>query len=247
MTLVKALILPPALQIVFALAGFILLVRYRRSGYFLIAVAFASLYLFSIVPVARALLKGLEIHPPLTDEIRFDDRRAIVVPGGGRYAGAPEYRGDTIGAHTLERLRYAALLSQRSELPVLVSGGPAGPEAVPEAVLMSRVLEQDFAVQTDWTETRSRNTAENAEYSAPVLQRAGIERIVLVTHASHMPRAMWAFEKAGLKVTPAPAAYVSYKLNDQRLPWFVPSMDALNGSYRALYEYFGLWWYRLRY
>lgn len=247
MMLVKALVLPPGFQIVLALAGLLLLLRFRRSGISLVVLSLVSLYLFSIVPVARALLMGLEIHPPLHDEIPADVNQAIVVPGGGRYTEAPEYRGDTVGVHTLERLRYAAVLRERSGLPILVSGGSPAREGVPEAMLMSRTLEQSFAVQPDWTETRSRNTAENAEYSARILQENDINRIVLVTHASHMRRAVWAFETAGLEVTPAPTAYAYYKLNDPRLPWFVPSMDALNGSHRALYEYFGMWWYRLRY
>ncbi len=247
MSLVKALVLPPAFQIVLALVGLILFLRYRRTGISLIALSLASLYLFSIVPVARALLMGLEIHPPLHDEIMTDVNQAIVVPGGGRYTEAPEYGGDTVGVHTLERLRYAAVLLERTGLPILVSGGSPTAEGVPEATLMSRALEQSFAVQADWTETRSRNTAENAEYSARILQEEDVNRIVLVTHASHMRRAVWAFEKTGLEVIPAPTAYVTYKLNDQRLPWFIPSMDALNGSHRALYEYFGFWWYRLRY
>lgn len=247
MTLVKALVLPPGFQLVLALAGLILFIRWRRTGFLLIVVAFVSLYALSIVPVSKALLMGLEVHPPLSDAVEAGTHQAIVVLGGGRYPDAPEYSGDTVNSGVLERLRYAAVLGNNTGLPILVSGGAREPERDPEAVLMNRVLEESFGILVDWMETHSRNTVENAEYSARLLKDVDIDRIFLVTHASHMPRAVWAFEREGMEVTPAPTAYASYKLDAQRLPWFIPSIDALNGSHRALYEYFAMWWYRLRY
>ncbi len=247
MAVIKALVLPPAIQLVMALAGAALWLRWRRIGTLLVAIALVSLYLFSIYPVSKALLISLEVHPPLSEAVTAGGRQAIVVLGGGRYPEAPEYPGDTVGAHTLERLRYAAALQRKTNLPILVSGGTVYGRRVSEADLMKNVLEEDFDTGVDWTETRSRNTAENAEYSARVLKEDGIDSIFLVTHAVHMRRSVRAFEQTGLEVTPAPTAYGYYKLNQPELPWFVPTLEALNGSHAALYEYFGLLWYRIRY
>ena len=89
---------------------------------------------------------------------------------------------------------------------------------------------------------RSTNTMENAAYSAQVLQEAGIRKIYLVTHAWHMPRAVLAFEKAGLEVIPAPTAFVSR--SDGQLQDFLPSASALQLTYYAIHEWLGILWYQ---
>lgn len=246
MALIKALVLPPGSQLLLALIGFLLLWRRRRTGNTLLALSLVSLYLFSLAPVSKALLMSLEVQPPLSDAVEAGDRGAIVVLGGGRYPDAPEYGADTVDAGTLERLRYAAALQAETGLPILASGGVLRPGREPEADLMARAL-QDFHGSAKWLETKSRNTAENARLCARLLQAEGISRVFLVTHAAHMSRALWAFEQARIETTPAPTAYASYKMDEIRVPWFVPSLDALNGSHTALYEIFGLWWYRLWY
>jgi uncharacterized SAM-binding protein YcdF (DUF218 family) len=247
MALLKALVLPPAFQFLLIIAGGLLLLRWRRTGIALIGAALVSLYLLSIVPVSKALLLALEVTPPLSETVAAGRHQAIVVLGGGCYPDAPEYGGDTVSAATLERLRYAAELRRRTGLPILVSGGALVQRRVPEAELMQHTLVEDFDAAAEWLETRSRNTAGNAEFSARILREQDTDRVFLVTHAAHMPRAVRAFERAGLAVTPAPTAYLSYKLEQPRVPWFVPTLEALNGSHAALYEYLGLAWYRLRY
>jgi uncharacterized SAM-binding protein YcdF (DUF218 family) len=118
---------------------------------------------------------------------------------------------------------------------VLVSGGSLY-SGSSEAELMKRALEEEFGVQTTWTETRSRDTQSNAVQSAAILRPAGITRIVLVAHSFDMPRATAEFATAGLHVTPAPTAVtVGSTVSTDPLDW-LPGMNALQGSYYALYE-----------
>jgi uncharacterized SAM-binding protein YcdF (DUF218 family) len=91
------------------------------------------------------------------------------------------------------------------------------------------------------------NTMQNAMYSARILRKSGVNKVYLVTHAVHMRRAVWAFRHQGLAVTPAPTVYGMYRLNEVRTPWFIPAMQALVWSRRALYEHLGMLWYELRY
>jgi hypothetical protein len=64
------------------------------------------------------------------------------------------------------------------------------------------------------------------------------------THASHMPRAVAAFEAAGMSVLPAPMGYLSV---GPLMPLdFVPRAGSLHASARALHEWIGQLWYRLR-
>lgn len=247
MEIIKELVLPPGLPLLLALIGLGLTLRWRRTGLVLAAGAVFSLYLLSLVPVSKALLVDLETAPPLPESVKASGYGAIVVLGAGRYPDAPEYSGDTVSAAGLERLRYAARLRRETGLPLLVSGGSVYGGRIPEAVLMNRVLQQDLGGGAAWLETASTNTMENAEYSARLLQKQHISRIYLVTHAVHMRRALWAFERQGLNVTPAPTVHGRYRLNEVPVPWFIPTLQALTWSRLALYEELGMLWYDLRY
>ena len=247
MEILKELLLPPGLPLLLAFIGLGLALHWRRAGLVLAAGAVVSLYLLSLVPVSKALLTHLEAIPPLPESVSASGYGAIVVLGAGVYPEAPEYLRDTVSAAGLERLRYAARLRRKTGLPLLVSGGSAYDGRTPEAVLMNRVLQQDLGGGAAWLETASTNTMENAEYSARLLQQHHINRIYLVTHAVHMRRALWAFERQGLDVTPAPTVYGGYRLNETPVPWIIPTLRALTWSRLALYEQLGMLWYDLRY
>ena len=106
-------------------------------------------------------------------------------------------------------------------------------------------LERDFAVPVTWADDQSRTTYENALYTAQLLSPDHITKIVIVTHAWHMPRALWAFERVGLKPLPWPAPRTFVRLH--RIDDFLPSIAALHDTSFALHEMIGGVYYRLRY
>lgn len=248
MLLAKAvglLLLPPGFIIVIALLGLALRRRWPTLGGTLAILAITALIALSLPFIAQQLLAGIEHEvKPLPSE--GWQAQAIVVLAGGRLEAAPEYRGDTVSAATLERLRYGARLQRATGLPLLVTGGSVYGEKVPEAELMRQALEQDFQVTPKWIEGQSRNTYENATYSKTILAATSVQRVILVTHASHMPRAEWAFRQVGFDTIAAPTGFESVDDN-RRLTDFMPSAHGLHQSSRALHEHLGLWWYRLRY
>ena len=244
--LASALILPPGGNLVLALAGLIALARSRlRLAVTCLVLAWGSLYAVSISPVTQALERRLQGHPPLV-EVRLANAKAgaIVVLGGGRYPEAPEYGGvDTVGYETLHRVRYGAYLHRQTGLPLMVSGGTVfDQDAVPEAELMATTLREEFNVPVRWLESTSRTTAENASLSAERLQREGVSRVLLVTHATHMRRSVEAFERAGMTVTPAPTIIAGPAPPSYEWHSFLPSGSALARSRAALHEYLGLIW-----
>ena len=152
---------------------------------------------------------------------------------------------DTVGPLTLERLAEAARQQRRLGLPVLVSGGPPGPPGASLAALMSRVLQEDFRVPVQWREERSRNTFENALFSAEILRQGGIRSALVVAHPWDMARALWSFRAVGYPVIPRPTPDgASPSLSAAA---FLPQVSALLESYYALHELIGLAWYRVRY
>ena len=243
--MLKTLILPPASLLILALVGWLIGRRRARLGRGLIATSLIALYWLSTPVVASLALKSLETPPLAREDIGRANAGAIVILGAGVYRDAPEYGGDTAGPRTLERLRYGAWLYRQSgaHLPILVTGGPIDPEDTPVGQVMARSLEDEFRVPVRWVEDASRTTYENARLSRAILARAGIRRIFLVTHATHMPRARAAFEAAGFEVIPAPTLFqgpLEPKFND-----FLPMSGALSGIGYAIYEWAGRAWYAL--
>ena len=239
---ISALLMPLGIVLVLLLTAVLMAWRWPLLAWRPIAIACVMLYALSTQFVADGLMYVLEPAP--RDPAADASGQAIVVLGGGTYHKAPEYGGDTVKAQTLVRLRYAARLQRVLGKPVLVTGGSPEGSLVGEAQLMKVVLQQDFQVPVQWVEQRSHNTLENARLSYRLLKPAGIERVYLVTHAWHMPRARRAFEHAGFAVIPAPTGYTTrFELT---VVDFLPKAEALGDSTRFFHEIVGIVWYYVR-
>jgi uncharacterized SAM-binding protein YcdF (DUF218 family) len=236
------LLLPPTSLLLLALAAALLLRQRRRLALSLIVVSLAGLLALSMPVVANALLRTLEPPPLAVEALR--DAQAIVILGGGRNRGAPEFAGETVNAFTLVRLRYGAHLARESGLPIYVSGGKPSGGTQPEGALMRDLLQREFGVPVRWVDNAANTTRENAQMAARDLLPQGIKRIALVTHAMHMPRSATAFEAAGFEVIAAATGYAgqrpfaAYQL--------VPGARDLWRSHLALREWASQLAYRLR-
>jgi uncharacterized SAM-binding protein YcdF (DUF218 family) len=231
--LLAALVLPPAGPLLLAVAGALALRRWPRLGRIMLWTGLAVLLALSMSPVSHLLLRAASDSPALW----LEDARtaqALVVLGGGVRRNALEYGGDTLGRLSLERVRYGAKLARETGLPVLVSGGSVLGDTATEAPLMRAALEGEFGVPVRWIEEKSRNTHENARFSAAILKRDGVKRVVLVIHGFDMRRARAEFEAAGIEVVPAPTVIPIDR--ETTVFDFLPSISALQGSYYALYE-----------
>lgn len=244
-TIFSTLLLPPLSLILLALFGICLRRRWPRGGVTLSISALLILVFLSTYPGAMLLIAPLEKMQQALQRADATDAQAIVVLGGGRISAAPEYGGsDLPSAISLQRLQYAAHLKRQTGLPILVSGGQPDGAAISEAAIMARVLRQDFVVPVQWLESQSNNTAENASYSAKILQQADVKRILLVTDALHMPRATTAFRQAGLQVTPAATIFLS--TIRPSFADYLPRSVWLQRSSYALHEWLGIAWYSVR-
>ncbi len=237
----KKLILPPAGPLLVALLGLALSATWPRLGTALLAAGFAALFLLSIALVVEPLLKTLDRYPAL-DPVgaTVPSADAIVILDSGRRAQAREHGGPGVKALTLERLFYGAWLYRHLGVPVLVSGGGA-------RELMAEILDESFGVPVRWVEPASRNTHENGQLSAATLRGTGVGRVYLVTHFWHMPRAVAAFQHAGLEVVPAPMGFAFREPGRRDFTLLVPSAAVLYSAYLLVHEWIGLLWYRLRY
>jgi len=108
---------------------------------------------------------------------------------------------------------------------------------------MREVLQEDFGVETQWAESDSRTTRENARNSARILKAEGLSRIYLVSQGWHLARAVRAFESEGLNVMPAGTG--CKKATQLKWLHFLPHPEAFEMSYWAMHEWVGILWYDL--
>lgn len=249
-TLLKSLLLPPGLLILILIAAFLL--ARGVMARLLIFSATAILTLMSLAPVAYLLMAPLEPYSALQEGSIPPQAQAILVLGAGRFTRQPEYGGDTVDDLSLQRIRYAAYLHRLTGLPIYIAGGSRPEEQPPLGVLMAQVLESEFRVPVAGMEVRSLTSWENAAFSKPMLERDGIQHLLLVTSAWHMPRAMEAFERSGLGVTAAPTGFNHRERapgdseRSSHADW-LPSARAFLVSYCAIHEHLGRVWYQIRY
>jgi len=206
--------------------------------------------------LAAGLARSLEWRylPPL----EIPAGQALVVLGGGTLpADYPRQMVEVNGAG--DRLIYAAWLYRQGKAEhILVSGGGLDwePREIPQAEEMAVQLEM-LGVPRDviWLESSSHNTYENALFSKRILEPLGIQRILLVTSAMHMPRSVKLFQAQEFEVIPLPVDYTiteaiwqSATLPDLRLQVLnlLPSTENLNLTTRALKEYLGILTYSVR-
>lgn len=241
--LMSTLLMPPFSLLLLAALGLLMARLWRRLGLAIAGFSVAALWLLCMPVVGNNLLGLIEPREaPGMNALK--NAQAIVVLGGGTYFDAPEYGGDTVGTFTLERLRWGARLHRETGLPVLVTGGLPQGNATSEASQMKDALTRDFQIPVKWMEERAGNTVESALFSRDILERDGVTRIALVTHASHMRRAHRVFEQAGFTVLDAPTAFSergpSTALN------YLPNAYGLLQNRVFCHEALGLGWYHVR-
>jgi len=254
--LLEQIILPPGGFIFLSLLGLVLMNKNRRVGKYVTASGLILLYIFSLPVTATMMLSWLEPEEAITEKLLTHKTnttqltkppQAIVILGAGRHYNSLEFESDTPNEYALERIRYGVWLARRTLLPILVSGGLGDDNNLSEAELMKQVIETEFALPVRWADTKSRNTHENAKYSAEILKNEDIESIYLVTHAGHMKRSVKSFEKFDLTVTPAPTAFGSTSQRAIGVNYFLPDSKALFRTSRVFHEWVGMIWYWVRY
>jgi uncharacterized SAM-binding protein YcdF (DUF218 family) len=230
--LLKNLVLPPTGPLLLAALGLVWLALHkaRLGGVVLCALGLVALWVLATPRAADSLIRWAERYPAL-DPAQVGDAQAIVILASGVRVDAPEYGTSAPGATSLERLVYGARLARQTHLPVLISGSRF------EAASMMDFLQQDLGVTAQWVENRSRDTHQNAQFSAVILARSGVHKVVLVTSAAHMARSVVEFNQAGIDTVPAPAAMWTQR--ETGVLAYVPNADALVRSQRAMYEGLG--------
>ena len=208
------LVMPSNLLMAIGLVGLVLLfTRFRRLASWLIVTSLVLIALVGYSPLGRILLLPLEERFPPWDASRGAPD-GIVVLGGAISPDISQARGVVALNASAERLTVAAELAHRYPYArIIFTGGsasldPTAPLAPLEAPFAVKEFEAlGIAHERITAEEQSRNTIENAVFSRLLADPKPGERWLLVTSASHMPRAIAAFRAAGFAVEAYPVSW----------------------------------------
>lgn len=214
--------------------------RWRRVGQRLALVVAALLVLIGTLPLGLVLLETLEWRFPKPEPLpaHID---GIVVLGGSERTWLSHVHGQPSLNERAERLLIGAQLAWRFPAArLLFAGGSAklGPTPLTEADVARQVfaglgLDGARVLYDD----RSRNTFENAERAYELARPKPGETWLLVTSASHMPRAIGCFRQVGWTITAYP---VDFRSDGGGIRQIKFSLGGLNLLGDALHEWLGL-------
>ena len=245
--LYKSFLSPIPLLLFLALAGAILAFgRTARFGRMLAIASLLALVVIALTPIGRTLIAPLEnrFSPPSTDA---PPPYGIIVIGGAIKGAESDARGEAVFDEG-ERVVQAALLAKRyPEARIVFTGGAGaltgagGNHEAAQAKALLVALGVDPARVT--LEDQSRNTDENARFTAARVRPKPDQRWWLVTSAFHMPRSMGLFEKAGFDVVAYPVGFRTLGRGHPLL-WSLDAGQNLQTFAIAAKEWVGLAIYR---
>lgn len=219
--------------------------RFARLGRTLMAASIILIMAVGFLPVGTALTLPLEQRFPRSTP-KQSAPAGIIVLGGVIDPIISSARGGVELSDSAERVTTGIELARRYPNAKLVfSGGDSDPRNPIEADYAVRLF-RNLGVPGERliAETRSRSTAENAQFTKERVAPKPAQHWILVTSAMHMPRAIGAFRKVGFPVEPYP---VDYRTSGPGDLWHVSDslMGGLTRTDAAVHEWIGLlvyWW-----
>ena len=222
---------------------------WRNLARVVLAIAVLGLWIASTPLFSNWIVTKLESRYPPQRIEDLPNADAIVLLGGFLAQPLPPRLAPDIfdaGDRALEAVRlYRAGKAPR----IVISGGnlPWDPTVEPEAIYVADLLVELGMRRSDLVlDGESRNTRENAVNTAKIFAANGWGSGLLVTSGMHMPRALAAFRRVGLDVTPA-STDVSERSGRVVLPFdFLPDVKQLGQTTLAVKEIVGNIVYRFR-
>ena len=233
---------PLSLVILILFASYFVRRRRGRLADRIVFCCAAALTLLSLPLTVRVLGGYIESVYPTRAIADYPVADAIVVLGGSvARLQRPRHEAEEIGPSRL--LPAVRLYRAKKSAIVLLSGGvpylgPKGEVRTEADDMQDVIVDMGLPVKAIVKERRSRNTRENATYTAEVLKPFRAKRILLVTQAFHIRRATVSFLKQGFEVIPVPVANQITQSGLSLLD-FLPTSGALSSNTQILKEYLG--------
>jgi uncharacterized SAM-binding protein YcdF (DUF218 family) len=252
--ILSQIIMPLPFLFLLITAGFFLLIAKRRkTGRIIFMISFVWFLVISTRPVPYLLAYNLEKkYHQLADSVidTIGSSVNIIVLGAGFSDDRSLTPNNQLSSNALGRLvegiriysRLEYLKANRGERKIsMVLSGYAGKLRISQAEVLFRTALMLGADSADLViSPKPANTKEEAD---EYLQIGGSSRrVIVVTDAVHMPRAILNFRKAGLTAIPAPTNFL-IKHGSAKDPWrWLPSTNNIKLLESSIHEYMGLMW-----
>lgn len=221
-----------------------LLSRFRVLATLLTASGTVLLILVSTPPFPEKILRDLEKSYPVLEDI--PQVPWIIVLGGGTRGKDHWPAASRLGEASMYRLAEGVRLARILPDATLITSGGSDKAGPSSAELMA-------AVAVSWgidpgriiISPKPHNTAQEAREAASIINQH--DSLLLVTSASHMPRAVALFQGQGLSVIPSPTGHlVDPQRSQGHVGTYLPQSAYIRFVERAMWERIGLFWARLR-
>ncbi|GGA43401.1 YdcF family protein [Pelagibacterium lentulum] len=221
------------------------LLKFRKTAATLGIASIAGMVLAAWSPIGVAALSILEDRfprQPLPSEIS-----GIILLGGAVDTHISHDRDALTLNEAGERVIETRMLAERYPNAAIFLSGGGGHLFDDGSLTESELARQALiaaGVEDDRIEMeeRSRNTCENARETAVALGDRASGTWLLVTSASHMPRAVGCFRAASLAVIPYP---VDFRTKSGNINWSATASSGLSAVDLAAHEWIGLVTYRM--
>lgn len=255
--ILASLLMPLSVALIFLWAGWLITLKpaWRGIGRTFLLIGILILTLGANKGIGILLLRPLESQYRAQPDFNVSSDvppalagcRAIVVLGGGHsdMPGIPA--ASRLSASALARIvEGCRLASVIPEAQVWTSGPGVSSKGVAHAAVLAEVAGQLGVSKVRLRQIVSGYDTEGEAHAVAGLLGAN-ERIALVTSAWHMPRAVAYFSRAGIRVVACPTDFGS-RIAPEFNVWDYLGCDltGLERTQRAIYEYLGFSWARLR-
>ncbi len=246
-------ILPPGFFVICLLVTLILYLKLNKKKLikWLLITNIILLYLFSIEPVKDMFVKPLENnYKPITMK-EFEEVDSIIMLGGGINSTSFLSLSDNVGVPSntaLARLTEVVRLynkADKNKILIFLTGGIVYGDDISEAEVYKNYM-IDLGVKKEHIiiENKSKTTYENLVNIKEKLKEYKREKTILVTSATHLTRGMNTSKKLGLDVIGNPADFQYSGKYD--ISSFYPSAGNMMQIKKALWEYIGIVFYKLK-
>lgn len=219
----------------FVIGLYFLLVKKHGLSKLFLSATLGLLLLYSYPPFANYLIGNLESKYPKYDHSA--SLSYIHVLGGGHNVDPEQPLSSQIGSASIKRNLEGILIHKQIENSKIIFTGYEGSTNIPTAVMNARLAKALGVKEGSLIVNGApRDTKQEAEFAKSIVGNASF---ILVTSATHMPRAMMIFKSKGLNPIAAPTNFLKTEFNGY---FEAPKVESFYHSKIAMHEYIGILW-----
>ncbi len=230
------------------LIGLILFLRKKKkAAYTLLIFSFIWLLLITTTFLPDLLIKSLENQNKPISEAKLkaiDGEVNILVLGNQFVYDKRLTPNNQLSEVALSRLVEGIRIMRQLKNSKLITSGYGNYEEISVAEILAQTALQ---LGLDSSRLELQKKPENTGQEATEYKRlfGKSKTLILVTSATHMPRALYLFRKAGLNPIAAPCNYLLKTSEHPDPTYWVPSAINIRKMEAAVHEYVGLLWVQL--